>query len=73
MKRKAASVLLFISIIFSTLPAVASSGALRKASICFKNNVAYGQHGDGHWHRAVKRGERWYAVGGSLGTQSPCN
>ncbi|EAZ88299.1 hypothetical protein [Crocosphaera chwakensis] len=53
-------------------PVSATPGRLRKDSICEKNGVYYGEHGDGHWHKAVKRSNGWYAVGDSLGKTSPC-
>lgn len=75
MKKTILSSIVFSGIvIFSVLPATATGGALRKASICWdRNGLAYGRHGDGHWHRAVNRSGRWYAIGSSLGFKNPCN
>lgn len=53
-------------------PVSATPGRLRQDSICEKNGVYYGEHGDGHWHKAVQRSNGWYAVGDSLGKTSPC-
>lgn len=49
-----------------------TQGRVRSSSICTVNGVTYGQHGDGHWHRVVKKEGRWYAVGNSLGKNNPC-
>lgn len=70
---------LFLVFVLSTMfmfPQISSvsgsQGRLREDSICEKNGVYYGEHGDGHWHKAVQRSGRWYAVGDSLGKTSPC-
>ena len=49
----------------------ATSGRLRGDSIISCNGNTYGQHGDGHWHVAVARGNYWYPSGANLST-NPC-
>ena len=66
-------VLIITLLIFNNSIVYASSGRLRGDSIVSCNGVTYGKHGDGHWHRAIKDGDRWYPDGDSLGYSSPCN
>lgn len=66
-------VLIITLLIFNNSIVYASSGRLRGDSIVSCNGVTYGKHGDGHWHRATKDGDRWYPDGDSLGYSSPCN
>ena len=54
-------------------PSMATSGWVKARTVCTKNGITYARHGDGHWHRAVKRNGRWYATGHSLGKTKPCN
>jgi hypothetical protein len=76
MRKQILYVLALFSIgVFSafSLSANATGGYLKANSICTANGVTYGQHGDGHWHRAEKKGSKWYAVGNSLGKNNPCS
>lgn len=50
---------------------LATSGWLSKGSITSCNGQYYGSHGDGHWHIAEQRDNRWYAIGEPLGG-NPC-
>ena len=50
----------------------ATPGKLRTNSIISCNGTYYGNHGDGHWHIAVKHASGWYPNGGSLGYDNPC-
>lgn len=49
----------------------ATSGWLKKGSITNCNENYYGSHGDGHWHVAQQRDNRWYAIGEPL-PSNPC-
>ncbi len=49
----------------------ATSGALKKATICKKSGKYYGKH-KSHWHRAKKSGSRWYATGSPIKKPSNC-
>lgn len=49
----------------------ATSGWLSKGSITSCNGQYYGSHGDGHWHVAEQRDNRWYAIGEPL-AGNPC-
>jgi len=50
-----------------------TAGKLRSASICRNaSGVTYGQHGNGHWHRAKKYKTGWYPQGKNLGKANPC-
>ena len=50
----------------------ATSGFLRKNSIVTCNGITYGQHGDGHWHVAVKTIDGRYNASGSPIASNPC-
>ena len=50
----------------------ATSGFLRKDSIVTCNGVTYGQHGDGHWHIAIKNSDGRYNASGNPITSNPC-
>lgn len=50
----------------------ATSGKLKSGSIKTCNGVTYGNHGDGHWHRAVRHDSGYYPQGGNLGYSDPC-
>ena len=65
------AIIISLTTIFAS-PSLATGGALKGDSICTKDGVTYGRHGDGHWHKAVKKSGRWYPDGGSLGTKNPC-
>lgn len=64
---------LWLCISFFVIPinVFATSGWLSKGSITSCNGNYYGSHGDGHWHVAVQRGNRWYAIGEPL-PNNPC-
>ena len=49
----------------------ATSGYLKSNSIVTCNGIKYGQHGDGHWHKAEFDGKRWHAVGSPI-SSNPC-
>ncbi len=63
--------LLLIGIILLPISTFATSGRLLASSITSCNGQNYGKHGDGHWHRAVKEGNYWYADGEPL-SGNPC-
>ena len=50
---------------------LATPGWLSKGSITSCNGQYYGSHGDGHWHIAEQRDNRWYAIGEPL-EGNPC-
>lgn len=50
----------------------ATSGFLKSNSIVSCNGVTYGQHGDGHWHVAVKNEDGRYNASGSPIYSNPC-
>lgn len=56
----------------NTISVNATSGKLKSGSIKTCNGVSYGNHGDGHWHRAVRRDSGFYPQGGNLGYTDPC-
>jgi len=65
--------ILIIITAFTTVEINATSGKLKSASICTgSDGVTYGNHGDGHWHVAVKHDSGWYPQGSSLGYDNPC-
>lgn len=73
MKKLYLSILILIGLLFLFSGSVeATSGALQGDSITTCNGQIYGMHGDGHWHVAEKKGDRYYPVGGALGS-NPCN
>lgn len=65
--------LIIILLAIIPIQTYATSGRLKGGSIVSCNGVTYGQHGDGHWHKATKNGDRWYPDGASLGYTSPCS
>lgn len=71
-KLKVAFVSVLCIIILSTSNILATPGKLRSNSIISCNGTYYGNHGDGHWHVAVKHDSGWYPNGGSLGYNNPC-
>lgn len=71
-KLKIAFVSVLCIIILSTSNILATPGKLRSNSIISCNGTYYGNHGDGHWHEAVKHDSGWYPNGGSLGYNNPC-
>lgn len=66
--------LLFVTIIVlvSGYDVYASPGTLSKNSIISCGGVTYGSHGDGHYHRAEKRGTRWYPQDDAIYANNPC-
>ena len=46
--------------IFSYNEVKATSGKLRSSSIITCDGIMYGQHGDGHWHKAVRHKSGYY-------------
>ena len=62
---------LLISIsIFVNVRVDATAGRLRKSSIITCSGVMYGQHGDGHWHKAVHHKSGYYPSGSPV--TPPC-
>ena len=74
MKKK--YIFMLIILLGITLPngVYASGGAISGDSIVSCNGKYYGQHGDGHWHEAVKKDNgRWYPKDTAIYTSSnPC-
>lgn len=56
-------ILLSSMTVFSYNEVKATSGKLRSSSIIICNGVMYGQHGDGHWHKAVHHKSGYYSSG----------
>ena len=56
--------------IFSYTEVLATSGKLRSSSIITCDGVMYGQHGDGHWHKAVRHKSGYYPSGSPV--TPPC-
>lgn len=56
--------------IFSYNEVKATSGKLRSSSIITCDGVMYGQHGDGHWHKAVHHKSGYYPSGSPV--TPPC-
>lgn len=69
MKKK--YLILIIGILILPKNVLATSGWLSKNSITSCNGQTYGSHGDGHWHVAEQRDNRWYAIGDPL-SGNPC-
>ncbi len=68
--KKIKLIMLLLALIPSQI--YATSGRLKGNSIVTCNGQSYGQHGDGHWHIAVQRGDYWYPSGSSL-SDNPCS
>lgn len=71
-KQRLWGVIFVFIFIMNCMPVSATSGKLKSASIVSCNGSTYGNHGDGHWHYAVKHDAGWYPDGGSLGYDNPC-
>lgn len=56
--------------IFSYTDVLATSGKLRSSSIITCDGIMYGQHGDGHWHKAVHHKSGYYPSGSPV--TPPC-
>ena len=56
--------------VFSYSEVLATSGKLRSSSIITCDGVMYGQHGDGHWHKAVRHKSEYYPSGSPV--TPPC-
>ena len=56
--------------IFSYSEVLATSGKLRSSSIITCDGIMYGQHGDGHWHKAVHHKSGYYPSGSPV--TPPC-
>lgn len=56
--------------IFSYNEVLATSGKLRSSSIITCDGIMYGQHGDGHWHKAVRHKSGYYPSGSPV--TPPC-
>ncbi len=56
--------------IFSYTEVLATSGKLRSSSIITCDGIMYGQHGDGHWHKAVHHKSGYYPSGSPV--TPPC-
>ena len=63
-------ILLSSMTIFSYTEVLATSGKLRSSSIITCDGIMYGQHGDGHWHKAVRHKSGYYPSGSSV--TPPC-
>lgn len=63
-------ILLSCMIAFNYTEVSATSGKLRSSSIITCNGVIYGQHGDGHWHKAVRHKSGYYPSGSPV--TPPC-
>lgn len=50
----------------------ATSGYLKSSSIKTCNGVTYGNHGDGHWHVAIKKDDGRYNASGDPIYSDPC-
>ena len=56
--------------VFSYNEVLATSGKLRSSSIITCDGIMYGQHGDGHWHKAVRHKSGYYPSGSPV--TPPC-
>lgn len=56
--------------VFSYTDVLATSGKLRSSSIITCDGIMYGQHGDGHWHKAVRHKSGYYPSGSPV--TPPC-
>lgn len=63
-------ILLSSMTIFSYNEVKATSGKLRNSSIITCDGIMYGQHGDGHWHKAVRHKSGYYPSGSPV--TPPC-
>ena len=63
-------ILLSSMTIFSYTEVLATSGKLRSSSIITCDGIMYGQHGDGHWHKAVHHKSGYYPSGSPV--TPPC-
>ena len=63
-------ILLSSMTIFSYSEVLATSGKLRSSSIISCDGIMYGQHGDGHWHKAVHHKSGYYPSGSPV--TPPC-
>lgn len=63
-------ILLSSMTVFSYSEAKATSGKLRSSSIITCDGIMYGQHGDGHWHKAVRHKSGYYPSGSPV--TPPC-
>ena len=69
---KKISIILLLLILMIPSNVLATSGYLRSDSIkTCPNGKTYGQHGNGHWHRAKKEGYRYKAIGSAI-KNDPC-
>lgn len=72
MKKTLSLILIMIIFMINGTSVKATSGFLRKNSIVTCNGITYGQHGDGHWHVAVKTIDGRYNASGSPIASNPC-
>lgn len=63
-------ILLSSMTVFSYNEVLATSGKLRSSSIITCDGIMYGQHGDGHWHKAVRHKSGYYPSGSPV--TPPC-
>lgn len=56
--------------IFSYTKVLATSGKLRRSRIITCDGIMHGQHGDGHWHKAVHHKSGYYSSGSPV--TPPC-
>lgn len=71
--KKVLSLFIIVMFVFCNIKNVdATSGFLKSNSIVSCNGVTYGQHGDGHWHVAVKNEDGRYNASGSPIYSNPC-
>ncbi|MEG0326872.1 MAG: hypothetical protein RR565_00940 [Erysipelothrix sp.] len=75
MKNRKAKVSILVMLMIVTVGAniEASGGQIGGKNIVRCNGQTYGSHGpDNHWHRATKKGDRYYPDGDNLGFSNPC-
>lgn len=66
--------LIFVLCFFSSVLSIeASGGQISSSKITYCSGVSFESHGpDEHWHKAQKKGDRWYPEGPDLGYTHPC-
>ncbi|CAM4134810.1 hypothetical protein H9L01_02395 [Erysipelothrix inopinata] len=75
MKNRKIKVSLLAMLMFITfgMSIEASGGQISSGNVVSCNGQLYGSHGpDNHWHRASKKGNRYYPDGDNLGYSNPC-
>lgn len=75
MKNRKIKVSLLAMLMFITfgVSIEATGGQISSGNLVSCNGQLYGSHGpDNHWHRAAKKGNRYYPDGDNLGYSNPC-